>query len=159
MNIIITVTATLGVVALDAATGKEIGRWEFAAACDPRRTVAIVVPGAARPHGAFLSSAGFLIDALDGGGTRRFDIDWPGPADDGSSRYAPGITSTAFTFYRYADRLFLCSQAAVHAVQFWPGPDGRLAYGTRWIANLMPNAFGGFVAAAVCDGRTQAESG
>ncbi|MGD0897038.1 MAG: PQQ-binding-like beta-propeller repeat protein [Thermoguttaceae bacterium] len=145
-------SAGTGVVALDAATGKETGRWKFAAAYDPAHAAAIVVPGAKRTHGAYLCSAGMLIDVLDDGGTRRLDIDWPGSNDDGSTRYGPGITSTAFTYCQYRDRLFVCSQTGIDALQFWPGPDGRLAYGMRWMVNLMVSGFFGFPAAAVCDG-------
>lgn len=156
----------VGVVALDAATGAITGRWDLrggvgagaqgagsisSGGFDASLTAVIQLRSAARLHGVYLSSAGILIDVLDGGGMRLLNVDWPGQWDDGLSRYN-GVLVTRSTVAADGADLVLASQMGVHLVTFWPGPDGRLAYGPRWMAGGQNSGHGGFAARAALDG-------
>lgn len=160
------VDKSIAVVTLDAGSGKVLNRWDLTGAegggaqgagtikvsgFDPDLIAVITLPGQDRLHATYLSSAGILIDVLDGNGTRRFDVDWPGQYDDGRVRYASGVSARATVCANGSD-LVMAGQMGVALVRFWPGPDGRLAYGPRWMANGMNSGHGGFPAYAAVDG-------
>ncbi len=155
----------IGVAALDPATGTVTGRWTVrggpgagaqgagilaATGFDDRLTAVIAIPGRTRLHATYLSSAGVLIDVLDGGGTRTLEVDWPGQWDDGPSRADGGVFARATAAVEGSD-LILAAQAGISAIGFWIGPDGRLAYSQRWTANGLTSGHGGFPAEAALD--------
>lgn len=157
--------ALIGVVSLDPINGAVLARWTLrggpgagaqgagtlaSAGFDEDLTASIRVQGKDRLYATYLSSANVLIDVLDGGGTRLLDVDWPGQYDDGLARAQTGVYARA-TVAALGSDLVLASQAGVTVIGFWPGPDGRLAFGPRWAANGLTSGHGGFPAKAALD--------
>ena len=139
----------VGVLLLEAATGKELARWTMPGQL--HGSASRVVTCADGSVAVLLTSNGSMIDLA---GRRRLppvDLEEPGHPGGGAGGGYGGGSGYAIT--TNGDTLFLTTQAQSVAARLW-SPDGkRLAYAHLWESNYEHGGFGSMFAPSVATER------
>lgn len=136
-----------GVLALDAASGKELGRWTIPASFDDGAGRLIVARANGLESAALLTGCSYLVEFLTDRPAVPLDAQLPGP-DDGAYHAGMQIIGSKpgrpFGVSANSTSLFMTAQEEGVGVRFWPMPGGRVAYQHIWQSNYEQTAFGSF---------------
>jgi hypothetical protein len=131
---------TTSVVVLEAATGKELKKWELPGKFGSKGQLLAVGDAA-----VLLTSRGALLDIVNGTELPPLDIEMQVTGKEG---VLTNVTRGPYALSRSADMLFLTSQARHQAVRLW-AKDGKLGYAHAWESNYGNSGFGNVAAPAV----------
>ena len=139
----------VGVLLLDAATGRELARWTMPGQL--HGSASRVVTCAGGSVAVLLTSNGSMIDLASRKLLPAVDLEEPGhPGGGAGGGYGSG---SGYAITTNADTLFLTTQEESVAARLW-SPDGkRLAYGHLWESNYEHGGFGSMFAPSVATER------
>lgn len=137
-----TAKSFVGVIVLDAATGKELKRWELPGRIEKKGQLLSIGDVA-----VLIASTGALLDIVNGTELNPLDIEMQLTGKEG---VVTSVLGGPYTISRSADMFFLTSQARHQAVRLW-AKDGKLGYAHAWESNYGNSGFGNVPAPAVAN--------
>jgi hypothetical protein len=146
----------VGILVLDASTGREGRRWTLPGAFEGGASRLLTAGSGAAETAVLLTSTGWIVDPAGGGPPVPMNVEYPGPSDEDYQRGGQvigGRSGRPFSITHNGDTLFMMAQEQGLAVRLWPAGPGRLGYAHLWQSHYEHGGFGSFAAPAVATDR------